>query len=1260
MTFIVLPPSFCQIQMAERWGQNDCVTLAISVIKPTMPDIMTARFSTRQLLSRSLRHHSRAHIAVAIGVVVAAMVIGGALIVGDSVRDSLRLLTHYRLNAVDHALVSHRFFREESVAALRQQPGFAEHYSGEAPALVFPASLERNADRRTRAAGVTLYGGDERLWEGTLDFRDTPPPTSDGVVLNSKLAEELRAAPGDDISVWVELPVTIPRDTLLGGQEQPSSQELRLKVDAVLPADVAAGRFSLQPSQQFPKVAFVNLQALQKALDLEAAGPSKLSPQGKLARVNALFVRARGVGRGHGVQAVESAQELTRMFRASLTLDDLHLRLMPNDRRRLGLRPDPAETDRVGTESQPTSYVSFESERMILEDALAMTAEQVAAKLNMPASPVLAYLTNEISLVGDETGKKFSMYSIVAGVPEPSQLAAPFGPLATQPLGKDGVLLSEWLAKDFGLTAADLKSEISNLKSQIPKIRVKYHQVGSKGELPEEEQTFEVRGILPLDGMLAGDPGLTPTVPGITDAKTFNDWKQPFPMQISRVTKRDDYYWAKYGPAPKAFFDLDAARGWWSSRYGSATSLRLGAADGQSLEESTKKFESDFLKALPMDSVGLSIQPVKFQGLQAASGTTDFSGLFIGFSFFMILSGLMLISLLVRLGIERRASEIGLLSAIGFSPSRIGRVLLLEQFSVVLIGAVIGIVAAVGYAGLLIYGLRTLWVGAVGTTELRLSVQPTSLIIGFVATLLAASLSAWWGLRGLRKLSPRELLAGLTELTERDEARAARRTRLRRFASRLLLLSVTIIAVVVAFGMPAKEAFSGLSWSTVLFFVVGMSTLSSAICAFAAWLDGDRFVSIIGSGQVALLRLSLRNATRQRRRSLLSLALIASASFLLVAVAAGRRNPAVETPDWNSGNGGFLLVAESATPLIHDLSTAKGRNKLDLRANSTEGLTPPAGLLESMTVASFRVRPGENASCLNLYQTRVPMILGVPKEFFTVWSERFKFINAPRMKAGPWVLLEKPDADNAIPVFGDMNTLMYSLHKGVGDTIKVPDDTNPKATLRIAGMLDSSVFQGVLLMSEENFRNVFPEQAGFRYFLIGDRRFEKDGRAFSKAEARELSDLLETGLAPYGFDVEPIGDRLANFLAVQNTYLSTFQTLGGLGLLLGTFGLGTVMLRNVIERRAELALLRAVGFKPSSIRSLVLFENAFLLACGLVIGTASALLAMLPHLLSTGADVPWLSGAGLLAGIFGVGLLAATGATLEAVRTPIVATLRGE
>ena len=159
---------------------------------------------------------------------------------------------------------------------------------------------------------------------------------------------------------------------------------------------------------------------------------------------------------------------------------------------------------------------------------------------------------------------------------------------------------------------------------------------------------------------------------------------------------------------------------------------------------------------------------------------------------------------------------------------------------------------------------------------------------------------------------------------------------------------------------------------------------------------------------------------------------------------------------------------------------------------------------------------------------------------------------------------------------------------------------------------------------------------------------------------KELIPLLETGLADKGFDIEPVADRLNVFLAVQNTYLSTFQTLGGLGLLLGTFGLATVMLRNVLERRSELALMRAGGVLNLQLGWLVLWENALLLVWGLLAGTVSALLAMTPHLRSTGADVPWSMVGMTLGVVLVVGMLAALFAVTEAVRTPIVTTLRSE
>ena len=52
----------------------------------------------------------------------------------------------------------------------------------------------------------------------------------------------------------------------------------------------------------------------------------------------------------------------------------------------------------------------------------------------------------------------------------------------------------------------------------------------------------------------------------------------------------------------------------------------------------------------------------------ASEGATDFSGLFIGFSFFLIAAALMLMALLFQFGIEQRAPEIGTLLALGFAP----------------------------------------------------------------------------------------------------------------------------------------------------------------------------------------------------------------------------------------------------------------------------------------------------------------------------------------------------------------------------------------------------------------------------------------------------------------------------------------------------------------------------------------------------------------------------------------------------------------
>src|SRR4029077_6602986 len=135
------------------------------------------------------------------------------------------------------------------------------------------------------------------------------------------------------------------------------------------------------------------------------------------------------------------------------------------------------------------------------------------------------------------------------------------------------------------------------------------------------------------------------------------------------------------------------------------------------------------------------------------------------------------------------------------------------------------------------------------------------------------------------------------------------------------------------------------------------------------------------------------------------------------------------------------------------------------------------------------------------------------------------------------------------------------------------------------------------------------EQQGYRFMLID----------VPADRAAQVGTAIESGAADLGADAVPSPERLAEFHAVENTYLSTFQTLGGLGLLVGTVGLAAVLLRNVLERRKELALLRAVGYRTSDVFTVVFAENVILLVWGLAAGALSASIAVIPAAMERGA-----------------------------------------
>ena len=250
----------------------------------------------------------------------------------------------------------------------------------------------------------------------------------------------------------------------------------------------------------------------------------------------------------------------------------------------------------------------------------------------------------------------------------------------------------------------------------------------------------------------------------------------------------------------------------------------------------------------------------------------------------------------------------------------------------------------------------------------------------------------------------------------------------------------------------------------------------------------------------------------------------------------------------------------------------------------------------------------------------------------------------------PWLLLDANLPGGAVPAIGDDPTLQWALHKDLGQDVTVLDERGRAVKLRLVSKIGGSILQGSLLISDANFRRLFPSASGYRAMLIDA----------PPAEAEKLRRHLMAGLANTGLALTGAPDRLAMFAEVQNTYLSIFAALGGLGLVLGCVAMGVVVLRNVMERRGELALLRAVGFTRARLTWMVLCEHWTLLALGMICGVAAAVIAVTPALRSPTAAVPVASWLTTLAAVAASGILWTYLAAAAALRGNLLDALRNE
>jgi len=679
-----------------------------------------------------------------------------------------------------------------------------------------------------------------------------------------------------------------------------------------------------------------------------------------------------------------------------------------------------------------------------------------------------------------------------------------------------------------------------------------YFQWLPSNELVEQQRTFTVRSVVSMED-LAVERDLAPQFPGLSDVDRCEDWDVGMPMDEELLKdSANEAYWKEYGQTPKLLVTFKAGQDMWSNRLGSVTAVRFSDFTG---ETEIRQFLRENIVA---EKIGLRFLPVRHIADEAVAQAIDFGGLFVGMSFFLIVAALILLGLLYVFGIQQRASEIGTLMALGYTRRVVRTLFLIEACPTAVVGALLGTGAAMIYARLLLDALARYSPATLAGTAIRFYVERTTLLYGPGATIFCAFLvvllATWRGTR----YSPRTLLT--SDFSSATPDTSSRRP--------VWLPALSTLALILAGGTALYTWVVNPDNFIEPFFSMGTFFLLAELGYYGCFL---RYLSRRPTLKRPTLRkIVIANLARRRGRSLSVAGLTACGCFLVFAVSSMQENLALHAGERSSGTGGFALYAETTVPII---------DPLDIEA------------------VPLRVRDGDDASCLNLNRAQTPRVLGVnPETLATLGAFGDDAL---------WDLLDQEIAPDVIPALvGDTDTALWGLKKKVGDVLPYRDESGAEIQLKLVGRLPMrlSVFQGSILISEKAFTRLFPTEAGFRVFLIDA----------SPDKMKQTAARLNRDFESFGMEAVAAIDRLHGFYAVEASYLAMFLVLGGLGLILGAGGTGVVVLRNVFERRAEMAILNALGYERTTVFRLLFFEHGLLVLAGIGLGTIAAAVSILP------------------------------------------------
>lgn len=797
---------------------------------------------------------------------------------------------------------------------------------------------------------------------------------------------------------------------------------------------------------------------------------------------------------------------------------------------------------------EATNEIEISTERVFLEEKVSETLEKLP-----DAEMILSYFVNEIGKleVGSQKAEEKKAHSTI-----PYSFVSS---LEDKYLAENEIILNQWAADDLNAKPGE-------------KIKLRYLEIGPLRKLVDKETEFTLKEIIPMDSEWC-DPSRVPHLPGLSDAGHCREWEAGVPIDLDAIRDKDEKYWDDYKGTPKAFVSKSKALKMWSNRFGNYTAVRFPAELFDN-----EKYKQVFADEIEPKDLGIAVEPIREQGLYAAQNGTDFSGLFLGLSFFILVASIVLTSLLFRLNLESRSSQIGLLSALGFQQKQVRSFYLFEGLVISLLGGVVGLVISVYYTELVFKILNSLWFEIVRTNVLEIKIFPATLFAGMVVSVFVSLSAIFISIRRYQKQRAVNLQKQLISGDKKGWG--------------IFKDSVMYLSLAVSVAIFIKQIFLTEQLNSSLFFLTGGLLLIGFLMVFRKVLgrleSGKQ--SGFGFGKLAQI-----NLTRNKGRSLTVVILFALGTFLVVSTGSNKLDLVASSQQKSSGTGGFLYFAETTMPVLFNINDEEKRTE--------------EGIYEEFEAVQFRKLEGDDASCLNLNRIAQPALLGVNPEFL---QGRFSF--ATHLKeineTEPWSVLNNKFDDGTIPAIADQTVIQYGLGMKVGDVLLYQNELGDTLRLKLIAGTTPSIFQGYVIISNKYFLENYPTSSGSNLFLI-------EGKP---EYSQKIEEELQSVFRDYGWEMESTVKRLVEFYSVTNTYLSIFLALGALGLILGTIGLAVILARTILERRREIAVMQALGFSSNSIFKILVQEYLILLFAGVLIGFITAIIATLPAFLSSNSD----------------------------------------